>query len=209
MIGNEAEVVPARTVTCDWTVAFTLLEDRLMPTPPVAAGPDRVTVPVRLSPPSTVEVESVKLARVGAVILSAAVCVELPRLAVSATVLELCTAIVFTINVPVVEPPATVTVEGTVALVLPDDKLTTVPVDGAGPLNVTVPVEAEPPVTEAGDTASPTNVGGLIVKLPVWLTPFKLPVMDATVAVGTPAVVIVKVAVVAPAATVTDGTGVA
>lgn len=68
-----AVVAPAATVTVDCTVAFVLFEERLIPTPPVAAGPDKVTVPVALLPPTTDAGEMVTLRRVGASIVRTAV----------------------------------------------------------------------------------------------------------------------------------------
>ena len=54
---------------------------------------------------------------------------------------------VFTVNVPVVEPAVIVTVPGTVAAELLEASVTTVPPVGEGELRVTVPVEAFPPIT--------------------------------------------------------------
>ncbi len=54
-------------------------------------------------------------------------------------------------NVAVVVPADTVTLAGTwAAAVLLLTKVTTAPPRGAGPLNVTVPVEGLPPTTEVG-----------------------------------------------------------
>lgn len=61
---------------------------------------------------------------------------------------------VLMVNVPVVEPDATVTVEGTVALELLDERVTTVPPLGAGLVRVTVPVEEEPATTVVGERVS-------------------------------------------------------
>src|SRR6266404_5614947 len=64
------------------------------------------------------------------------------------TVLEAVTALVLTVNVALVAPAATVTLEGTLAApVLLLERVTCAPTDGAGPLSVTVPVEEFPPVT--------------------------------------------------------------
>ena len=65
---------------------------------------------------------------------------------------------VVTVNVPVVEPAATVTLAGTVALVL--DRATTMPVDGAALVRVTVPVEELPPTTEVGLTLTAERAAG-------------------------------------------------
>ena len=71
------------------------------------------------------------------------------------TVLEAVTALVLTVNVALVAPAATVTLEGTVAApVLLLESVTCAPPDGAGPLSVTVPVEEFPPVTLVGFSES-------------------------------------------------------
>ena len=65
-------------------------------------------------------------------------------------------------NVALLLPPGTVTLAGTLA----DDELslndTTTPPLGAGPLNVTVPTEAVPPVTVLGFSESELNATGLV-----------------------------------------------
>ena len=73
----------------------------------------------------------------------------------------------------------------------------------AGPLRLTVPVEDVPPVTEFGLTEIPVKVAAVIVSVAVWLVPLTDPVMIAEVLVATGTVLIVKVAVDAPAATIT------
>ena len=72
-----------------------------------------------------------------------------------------------TVNVPVVEPPATVTDAGTVALALLEDNVTNAPPEGAMPLSVTVPADVEPPSTEAGESEMPVSTAGLIVRVAV------------------------------------------
>ena len=63
--------------------------------------------------------------------------------------------LVLTVNDALVAPAATVTLEGTLAaVVLLVESATCAPPDGAGPLNVTVPVEEFPPVTLVGFTES-------------------------------------------------------
>ena len=61
------------------------------------------------------------------------------------------TALVLTVKDALVAPAATVTLEGTLAaVVLLLESATCAPPVGAGPLNVTVPVEEFPPVTLVG-----------------------------------------------------------
>jgi len=77
------------------------------------------------------------------------------------TVVDAATALVLTVNVVLLAPAATVTLEGTLAaVVLLLESVTCVPPDGAGPLSVTVPVEEFPPVTLAGFSESEERVGG-------------------------------------------------
>src|SRR5437588_118920 len=68
---------------------------------------------------------------------------------------------VLTVNVALVAPAATVTLEGTVAAaVLLLESATCAPPAGAAPLNVTVPVEdCVPPITLVGLSVSEESVG--------------------------------------------------
>lgn len=61
------------------------------------------------------------------------------------------TDVVLTAKVAVVEPAATVTEAGTVALELLEASVTTDPPVGAATCKVTVPVLAAPPATEVGE----------------------------------------------------------
>ena len=77
------------------------------------------------------------------------------------TVVDAATALVLTVNVALVAPAATVTLDGTVAAaVLLLESVTVAPPAGAAPLNVTVPVEEFPPVTLVGFSDSDERVGG-------------------------------------------------
>jgi hypothetical protein len=72
------------------------------------------------------------------------------------------TASVVTVNVRLVEPAETVTLDGTVAAdVLLLDSATTLPPDGAAPDSVTVPVDDVPPDTLVGFSDSDERVGPL------------------------------------------------
>ena len=67
------------------------------------------------------------------------------------TVVEAATALVLTVNVALVAPAATVTLDGSLAaVVLLLESVTTAPPDGAAPVSITVPVEEFPPVTLVG-----------------------------------------------------------
>ena len=77
------------------------------------------------------------------------------------TVVDASTALVLTVNVALVAPATTVTLDGvlaTFALLL--ESVTTAPPDGAAPLSVTVPVEdCVPPTTLVGFSVSEESVG--------------------------------------------------
>jgi hypothetical protein len=121
--------------------------------------------------------------------------------------LVLRTAFVVTEKVAVVAPAGTVTLDGTVAtFVLLLESWTVIPVDGAAPLRVTVPVDGLPPATVDGFKLKADKAGvGVIVKAAVFVTPLKAADMLATVDEATVFVPILKLAVVAPCGTVTDG----
>lgn len=113
------------------------------------------------------------------------------------------TGVVAIANVPVVAPAATVTVDGNVALVELEVRLTIEPPGPAAPLSVTVPVEPFPPITDVGDTVTLSNVAGVTVSVADCVPPLSVPVIVADVDEETAVVDTVKVAEVAPAATVT------
>ena len=70
------------------------------------------------------------------------------------------TALVLTVNVALVAPAATITLEDTLAAPLLLDSATCAPPAGAGPLSVTIPVEdCVPPVTRVGFSVSEETVG--------------------------------------------------
>jgi len=112
------------------------------------------------------------------------------------------TAVVVIVNVAVVLPAGTATVAGTAAAELLSDRDTVVPPEGAAPFRVTVPVEELPPITVLGLKLKPLTEGGLIVKAAVLVTLYTADTVTE-VATATGVVVTVKVAVVAPGATVT------
>lgn len=71
------------------------------------------------------------------------------------TMVDAATEFVLTVNVALVAPAATVTLEGTVAtVVLLLVSATCAPPEGAGPLKVTVPAEEFPPMTLVGFSES-------------------------------------------------------
>jgi hypothetical protein len=129
-----------------------LLLDKLTTKPPAGATLESVTVPVEGAPPITLVGLSETFERAGGLMVRVAVCVTAPAVAVIVAVVAVPTAMVDTVNVAVVAPWATVTLAGTLAAVLSDERVTVNPPASAGALNVTVPVALVPPRTEVGLT---------------------------------------------------------
>jgi len=127
------------------------------------------------------------------------------------TVVDAVTLAVVTLNVALVAPAATVTLAGTVATaVLLLDNVTTAPPAGAALVRVAVPCAAFPPTTLVGlsaiaDSAAAGGgaVEGVTVNVAVLVAPPNAPVIVTAVETLTALVVTLKVALVAPAATVT------
>lgn len=79
---------------------------------------------------------------------------------------------VVTVNVALVCPDGISTLDGTVATsLLLLDKETEVPLDGAGPVRTTVPVEGAPTVTEVGFKVSEVSSGARTVRVALRVTP--------------------------------------
>jgi hypothetical protein len=167
-----ALVAPAATVTLAGTVATEVrLLERVTTVPPVGAGPDSVTAPVEGAGPLTVVGFRVKALSVGAVTVKVAVLVVL-RVAVMVGEALVATGLVVTVKVAVVAFAATVTLDGTLAaVVLLLDRVTTAPPAGAGPFNVTVPVDGVPPTTDVGLRLTELSVAAVTVKLAVLVPP--------------------------------------
>jgi len=162
---NVALVAPAATVTLAGTLAaVVLLLESVTVAPPAGAAPLKVTVPVEEFPPVTLVGFSESEERVGggggaAVTVSEADLLAPLNVAEIETVVDTATALVLTVNVALVAPAATVTLDGTLAtVVLLLESVTTAPPDGAAPLSVTVPVEEFPPVTLVGFTETEERV---------------------------------------------------
>jgi hypothetical protein len=94
-------------------------------------------------------------------IVTVAVLVTIPAVAVIVADVAAFTAAVVTVNVVVDAPAATVTLAGTVADALLLERLTTIPPVGAGEPSVIVPVAFVPPLTAVGftETAVRTPAG--------------------------------------------------
>ena len=204
-----AELAPAAMVTLDGGAAMELLDVRLTTAPSAGAGPFRVIVPVEGVHPTTDVGDKVKADTTAGVTVSVAEAVKFPTDAVIEAGVELETADVVIVKVADVFPAVTVTEAGRVALGLLDDRLTTSPPVGEGAPSVTVPVDEDPPVTEAGVIVTAFGAGGVISNV-AWKEALPwLAVIVADTPVLVADVVMVKVAVVFPAATVTAGGGAA
>ena len=148
-----------------------MLLDRVTTEPPLGAGPFRVTVPIDEVPPTTELGLSLMELRAAAVTVIFAVLV-VTSIPVIVTDVLLATGLVVTGNVAEVVPAGTVTLAGTcAAAVLLLESVTSDPPAGAGPDNVTVPVEEVAPMTDVGLKLRPLRFGVLTVKLAVRVTP--------------------------------------
>ena len=163
-----------------------------------------MTVPVEDVPPTTDVGFTLTDATVGAVIVSVAVWDVLFAVAVIVTVVLDATATVVIVKVALVAPAATVTVAGSLAATEVSLSVTEYPPVGAAEAKVTVPVEEVPPTTDVGLTSRLATVGAVIVRVAVFELLLAVAVMVALMFAETAVVVTVKVAVVAPATTVTD-----
>ena len=86
--------------------------------------------------------------------VSVAVWVTPPEMPVIVAVVAVCKACVVMAKVAEVCPLGTVTIAGTVAVVLLLDRETMSPPAGAGFVRMTVPVAVAPPITEVGFSAT-------------------------------------------------------
>jgi len=150
LIVNVADDFPAATVTEEGNDAEEELLDSPTNDPPVGAALLSVTVPVDEDPPDTLE--GFKLTEIGAIVSFAVW--PTPGVAETSATSDAVTVVVFTVNVALVLPAATVTVDGTMAVALSLERDTTNPPVGAGRLNVNVPVDEFPPSTAEGFSAT-------------------------------------------------------
>lgn len=183
---------------------------RVMVAPADVGGPERVSVPVMTvsERPTTVTDDSVNVLRTGASTVRVAVLLTVPSLAVITAEAFAATGGDFTLNVAVVSPASTVTVEGVVASMELEDRVTVVAL-GAAPLRVTVPVLGVPPVTVVGDRERLLRARMSIWRDSVLVTVPSFAVIIALVLAVTEEVLTWKVAVVAAAGMVTVGRTVA
>lgn len=152
LIKNVAVVAPDATVTLAGTGATELLLVLSVTSAPFAGdGPLSVTVPVEELPPRTDVGLTVTELRVAAVTVKVAAFVPVAYEAVMLTAVSVATGEVLTTNVAVVAFAAMMTLDGTLATgLLLLARAICAPAAGAGPFNVTVPVDDVPPRTEVG-----------------------------------------------------------
>lgn len=199
-----ADVAPAGMVMVAGTVALLLLDERFTTNPPAGAALKSATVPLDSVPPTTGLGEIEIPFSPDGVTVSVVVLLVLPCTAEMVTAVEVETAVVVTAKFADVAPAGTVTVAGTNALALLEERFITEPPDGAPVNRVTVPVAEAPPTTELGDTDTLDNPGGLIDSDAVFVTPLRVAEIVEFVAVDTEVVVTKKLAEEEPAAIVID-----
>jgi hypothetical protein len=145
-------------------------------------------------PPATVEGFRLNEDSVAGLIVKTAV-LEVPLNVAEMVAADVAfTPTVFTVNVALDWPAATVTVAGTEASELLLERDTTVPDGPAWPVSVTVPVDGLPPVTAEGLSVKDESPAGSMVRVddPV---PWPAEIVEV-VTEFTPVVVTVKVALV-------------
>src|SRR3954465_12322767 len=119
------------------------------------------------------------------------------------TDVEAATALVVTLKVALVAPAGMLTLAGTEAAPLLLESATCAPPAGAGPSSTTVPVTGLPPVMLAWLRLTAETLGGTTVSEALCVPPPNEPEMLTAVDVATALVVTLKLALVAPAGTVT------
>ena len=127
-----------------------------------------------------------------------------PALALRVATMFEVTAFVVTAKVADDDPLGTEMVTGTVTRAELENSETVKPFAGAAPFNMTVPVAVAPPATGLGAMVYPLKDAGVTVRLAVWLDPPEEARIEVVTLADSPMVATVNVAVVAPAAIVTD-----
>jgi hypothetical protein len=197
-------VAPPATVADAGTVAAALSEDSGMDKPDAGAGLLRVIVPVELIPPNPEVGDKIKLLRTGPEMARGALAFVPFAAAVMLAVALGETATVETFTVAVFDPAANLTVAGTVAAALSDDRLTVYPFEGAVLAKVIVATDGAPPSTPVGLRVTEATAGALTISEPLVETLDAVAVMFAVKFTVVDVEVAVKVAEFVPAATVTE-----
>jgi hypothetical protein len=201
VILNDAVVEPAVMVTLAGTFAADALLFSVTTAPPAGAAPFSVTVPIELFPPTTDVGFRLNDDKVAALTVRVVVLVT-PWVAEMVAEVLTATGVVVIVKVAVREPTAMVTLAGTFAADALLFSVTTAPPAGAAPFSVTVPIELFPPTTDVGFRLNDDKVAALTVRVVVLGTPY-VPVITAEEFTATGVVATEKVAVLAPAGTVT------
>jgi hypothetical protein len=197
---------PGRTFTVAAAALATtaLLLVNVTTNPAAGAGVASVIVPVDATFPATTAGENVSEAGWDNRTLTVPF-TDVPfAVAVTVTFALAVTAVDVAWNVAEVCPAATVTDAGTTKAADEELNATTCPPTGAGSARVTVPVVPYPPVTLDGENETPAGTTGRTLIVPETVAPFATPESVAVLPEVAIAVVTVKVADDAPAATVTE-----
>lgn len=205
VIVKVAVVAPAGTVTLAGTVATAVLLLVSVTTAPLAgAAPFKVTVPVEEFPPVTLVGLRESNDGVAARTVNVAVRVVPLNAAEIVTDVLAVTGVVVIVKVAVVAPAGTVTLAGTTAAdVLLLVRVTMSPPGKAAPFRVTVPVDDAPPIGLFGLSETEEGVAARTVKFADLVVPLNVEEILTVVLAATGTVVMINVAVVAPAGTVT------
>jgi hypothetical protein len=197
---------PAATVIEAGAVSAALFEEMAKKTPPAGAAPLKMTVQVLLAPEfKDVGAQTSAVTFTAGARLREAV-LELPfNAAVTTAVRGVATVPAVAVNAAVVAAAATVTPAGTVRLALLLVRATTAPPVGAGPLKLRLHALVPGPVKEDGAHVRVLTVTGAFMVIAA----LALPPLAAAVIVPVQSLAIVpavaeKVAVEAPAATVSE-----
>lgn len=177
--------------------------------PPEGAGPFSVTVPTELLPPATLVGFSVNPVSATGTNVKLVLNEFKPNVAVIVTVVVLFTQFVGIAKSIDDAPAGTVTVDGGRAFPLFEVRFMTTPLAEAGALSVTVPTVEFPPAMELGLIASPVSEAAEMDSVAEADVTPTFAVITADVSLATFKVVIVNVAEVEPAATVTVAGGMA
>lgn len=160
---NVAEVRPAVIVAFEGTVTPLVVFVSAITMPPVGAAPLIFTVPVADLPLANFAGAMVTLINNGGFTVKVLDAETDPDVPVMVAVVTAATAIVLTLNVALVFPEATKTVAGTADDLLLLASFTESPALFAGPVRVTVPTDAVPPVTELGAKSIDLTTGATMV----------------------------------------------
>src|SRR3954467_6024143 len=155
VIVNVADVWPAGTVTIGGACAIELLVAIVIDAPPEGATPVSVTVAVTVLPPTVLATRGVTDASCGPAFGSGkmsrnASLVLAPELPVMVADVKLLTALVPTVKVAALLPPAMFTLDGTCAAGLLLDSEIVAPPGAAGVTRPTVPRTEPPAIVDVG-----------------------------------------------------------